>query len=270
MGKGRLLVLQPVSLARYMATCEAVQEAVSQNYPPTVLIYPGWERKSLSIGRLQRTDSINLDACREDRLDVVRRPTGGYAVIHQHDDVTYVVVVPRKLAGDKKGFDNKISPILVKSLEQMNVPDCHGPFPEPYGAIYVNDKKIAGSTQSHGRRAWIQHGIIAVRRHSADDYIRYVNGEKHAELIQSKMTSIEEESGIADSARLAVVMAEEFQRNFWGIGIDLEEEQSLSSGEIEGAEDLFNRRYANVSWLENGIRRYDKSGRVACFTESPS
>jgi lipoate-protein ligase A len=45
----------------------------------------------LSLGRLQDERDVDRGACERDGVDVVRRPSGGRAVLHDHE-VTYAVV----------------------------------------------------------------------------------------------------------------------------------------------------------------------------------
>lgn len=61
--------------------------------PPTVRIY-SWLQPSISLGRLQpiAPDILDLDFCRSEGIDVVRRITGGRAVIHG-SDVTFSVAL---------------------------------------------------------------------------------------------------------------------------------------------------------------------------------
>jgi lipoate-protein ligase A len=57
--------------------------------PPTLRLYQ-WDPPAVSLGALQRQPGFDVGACRRLGLDVVRRPTGGRAVLHQND-LTYSV-----------------------------------------------------------------------------------------------------------------------------------------------------------------------------------
>ena len=51
-----------------------------------------WERPTLSLGRNEKIDQgINLDFCREEHIPLIRRMTGGKAVLHQ-SDLTYSII----------------------------------------------------------------------------------------------------------------------------------------------------------------------------------
>jgi Lipoate-protein ligase A len=50
-----------------------------------ILLY-SWERPTLSHSRNEKIDQgINLDFCREEQIQIIRRMTGGKAVLHQSD-----------------------------------------------------------------------------------------------------------------------------------------------------------------------------------------
>lgn len=262
--EGRIITLQPTSITRYMALSQTIQESVGDGYPTTVLLSPGWKQKGLSIGKYQSTRHVNLEACKEDCIEVVRRSTEGYAVIHDIDDVTYGIAISREYVKSsrlsKRGFDDMIFPILIRSLERIDIPNGYDPFPDRYGNLFVNGRKISGSAQNtDNQKSWLQHGIIVFRRHDAEDYVRYLNGERDLTKITSQMTSIEEEGGILNPNKLVSVMAEEFSKQLRIDSIS----SSLSSEELEYTEELVKTKYTNKEWLESS--KADKDGRVECF-----
>lgn len=77
-----------------MAVDEAILESViAGEQPPTVRFYR-WAKPSVSLGRFQRAEKVlNTLLCRERGISVVRRLTGGKAVLHGHD-LTLCVVAP--------------------------------------------------------------------------------------------------------------------------------------------------------------------------------
>ncbi|MBI4009716.1 MAG: lipoate--protein ligase family protein [Candidatus Aenigmarchaeota archaeon] len=265
--EGRIITLESTSIAEYMAISETLQESVGRGYPVTIFLASGWQRKGVSIGERQKIGYVNLEACREDSLEVVRRPTEGYAVIHNVDDVAYGIVIPKQHVRSKRDLDSRLFPIVVRSLERVGVPNGYDPFPEGYGNIFVNGRKISGSAQNTvtpNGQTWLQHGIIAMRRHDAGDYVRYTNGERDVVKMQAQMTSVEEEGGIADSNKLVLAMAEEFVRQLLEFGIEMKS-SSLSKEELGYAEKLVRAKYEDEEWLLSGTGNLDKSERVECF-----
>ena len=78
----RLVVDGDLPGARNMARDVALLEAVADGEaPPTVRLY-GWGPPCLSIGRHQGIEGADLAFCRAEGVDVVRRPTGGRALLH--------------------------------------------------------------------------------------------------------------------------------------------------------------------------------------------
>src|SRR5512142_100843 len=90
----RFLRHAPGEGAWNMAVDEAVATAVGAGQsPPTLRMY-GWRRATLSLGYLQPAGpGIDLSACRARDIPVVRRPTGGRAVLHHHE-LTYSLALP--------------------------------------------------------------------------------------------------------------------------------------------------------------------------------
>jgi lipoate-protein ligase A len=79
--------------ARNMARDVAMLEAVAHGEaPPTLRLY-GWDPPCLSLGRHQGLEAADLAFCSAHGIDVVRRPTGGRALLH-HLELTYAVVAP--------------------------------------------------------------------------------------------------------------------------------------------------------------------------------
>jgi len=85
-----------------MAVDEAMFEAhAGGEVPPTLRIYT-WRPAAVSLGRFQRAESsVDLDACRRLGIDVVRRPTGGRAILHTEEEVTFSIAVSEKRLGTK-------------------------------------------------------------------------------------------------------------------------------------------------------------------------
>lgn len=90
--------------ATNMAIDEAILEAVRQGQsPPTLRLY-SWQPACLSIGRFQRAArSADLDALATLGYGFVRRPTGGRAVLHDHELTYAVVAATAELAYAREG-----------------------------------------------------------------------------------------------------------------------------------------------------------------------
>ena len=93
--KWRLVIEGPLGAARNMAVDEAILRSHAGNTTlPTIRFYQ-WEGTSISLGYFQSLDRSNIDLqfCERAGVSVVRRITGGKAVLHGHD-ITFSIIVP--------------------------------------------------------------------------------------------------------------------------------------------------------------------------------
>ena len=177
-GGFRLLVDPPGEGTWNMAVDEAMARAVGAGcVPATVRLY-GWERPTVSLGYLQRAASgIDLEACRARGVPVVRRLTGGRAVLHA-EELTYSVAVP--LAGPLGGLTvaesfRILSAGLVETLRRLGVSaDLGHPGSETGAAgdpglcflvrrmpaVLVSGRKLLGSAQRRAQDWLLQHGSL--------------------------------------------------------------------------------------------------------------
>jgi len=92
----------PCRGAENMAVDEALLEShAGGECPPTLRVYT-WRPPAVSLGHFQRADSsVDLEASQRLGLDVVRRPTGGRAIFHTQDEVTFSFVVSAERLGTR-------------------------------------------------------------------------------------------------------------------------------------------------------------------------
>ena len=76
-----------------MAIDEAIGRAVAEGRVPPTLRFYAWEPPCVSLGRNQSLASIDTQRCAGLGYDIVRRPTGGRAILHT-DELTYSVAAP--------------------------------------------------------------------------------------------------------------------------------------------------------------------------------
>ncbi len=175
----RLLRSAPADGATNMALDDAILRAVSAGQvPPTLRLY-AWEPACLSLGRAQPLADVDLQAVRAAGFDLVRRPTGGKAILHA-DELTYSVVAPQKdprVAGAIVESYRRLSAGLVRGLEQLDVTGLaadqrvgrqrlEGPIcfevPSDY-EITIGGRKLVGSAQMRAHSAVLQHGALPLR-----------------------------------------------------------------------------------------------------------
>jgi lipoate-protein ligase A len=125
--------------------------------------------------RLLLGRTYDLDRIRSLGLDVVRRPTGGRAILHDRE-ITYSVTAPVADAGDLGESYRRINALLLAALESLGVhamaaaptarassPGLTPCFDEPAsGELTIGGRKLAGSAQWRAEGALLQHGSILI------------------------------------------------------------------------------------------------------------
>lgn len=165
-----------------MALDEAISVSVREgDSPPTLRLY-GWIKPSLSIGCFQGTKDIDLDYCKENAIPIVRRPTGGRAILH---DMELTYSFSSKTVGHfKEGLRDsykKISSALSIALERLGVQSemqrsnagsyARSPLcfqSSSYGELSFNGRKLVGSAQRRWHDGFLQQGSIPYRPYRID------------------------------------------------------------------------------------------------------
>ncbi|MBZ0284100.1 MAG: lipoate--protein ligase family protein [Anaerolineae bacterium] len=175
MRQWRLIYDSPTVGALNMAVDEAILEDVSAGtQPPTLRLY-AWNPPCLSLGYGQRVADVDFERIAALGWDVVRRPTGGRAILHT-DELTYSLSLPADdpiAAGSIVESYRRISAALIKGLESLGVQpqadkraergEAGGPvcFETPsHYEITVNGRKLIGSAQMRRKAGVLQHGSL--------------------------------------------------------------------------------------------------------------
>ena len=173
----RLVVTPPAPGAWNMAVDEAILSAVGMNLvPPTLRLY-AWDPPCLSLGYAQPSSDVDQTRLAERGWQLVRRPTGGRAILHT-DELTYSVIGPLaepRLAGSVLESYRCLATALLSALHRLNIPgESHavpavqastgkGPVcfevPSNY-EITVQGKKLIGSAQARRKEGFLQHGAL--------------------------------------------------------------------------------------------------------------
>jgi lipoate-protein ligase A len=172
----RLLDTPPAAGAWNMALDEALAASVRAGGPPVLRFYR-WRPACLSLGRNQPARGrYDEAALRERGIDVVRRPTGGRAVLHDRE-LTYTVAVADGVLGSPREAYAAVNRALVAGLRRLGVPaqlqprtDRRAPAPslspcfqEPVeGEVTVAGRKLVGSAQRREGGVILQHGSLLI------------------------------------------------------------------------------------------------------------
>jgi lipoate-protein ligase A len=173
----RLLLDGPTDAAENMARDRAVQLAVEQGIaPPTLRLYQ-WSRPTVTLGRHQPLDGIDLAACRELGVDVVRRFTGGRGVLHD-DELTYAVVarvadgIPRGVAASYRYLCEPLAgafralgvdaSVTERDRGAAESPACY--LATTRADLSLGALKLSGSAQVWLGATVLQHGSFTFTR----------------------------------------------------------------------------------------------------------
>ena len=166
----RVLVDEPLTGAANMARDHALAAGFRAG-SGTLRLYR-WTPATLSLGRNEPFTVGYREFLRErPDIDVVRRPTGGRAVLHDRE-LTYCVVLPARAFGGPRRAYRRINEALVEGLRRLGAdarvaggrslpPDAGPCFLEPAeGEVVVAGRKVVGSAQARIGSAVLQHGSI--------------------------------------------------------------------------------------------------------------
>ena len=163
-----------------MAADLVLLDEVDAGAPPALRLYR-WSPPALSLGRFQPETDVDRAACERLGVEVVRRPSGGKALLHG-GDLTYAVALPRPVGaqGGVHAVYALVAGALIAGLAHLGVaariarndgppagPVC---FAGQQGAdLRVGDRKLCGSAQVRTSRAVLQHGAVLLDRLPFDE-----------------------------------------------------------------------------------------------------
>ncbi len=261
----RLLVTEPMNGAANMALDEALLVSrLRRRGPPTVRFF-AWRPPTISLGYGQTIDgSIDLDDAARMGIGLVRRPTGGSAILHEGPDLelTYSVV---GAAEDFRGADDLLATyrwigaalaaglnLLGAQAEMVPVqPSNPAAMPAFCFArtgsyeLEVGGRKLVGSAQRRQGTAFLQHGSVMLG--AALGRLRRVFPAEADPL--AGMTTLEAVLGWRPSfGETADALASGF-RNAHGIDLT---PGGLDLAETALAESLGRDKYATATWTRAG------------------
>ena len=149
----------------------AIDEALMISDMPVLRFYQ-WKPAALSIGNFQDLDKINQEFCKENNIEIVRRLTGGNAVLHDKELTYSFIIDEKKMPKSVIESYKEISKGLVTGLQILGLRPAMNKdvkkekksdicFNDPsWYEILVNKKKIIGSAQKRAHGKILQHGAI--------------------------------------------------------------------------------------------------------------
>jgi lipoate-protein ligase A len=208
-----------------MALDEALMEAVAAGASAPTLRFYRWEPPCLSLGKRQPLDGVDVAACERDGVDVVRRATGGWAILHT-GELTYSIAArpddPRAAGAILDAYCT-LSQGLVAGLRLLGVPAEMNPVtpggthntsaacfevPSAY-EITAGGRKLIGSAQVRPNGRVLQHGSLPLDGDIARvaRYLAFESEEERAALtthLRERATTLSDLLGRVVSFEVAV------------------------------------------------------------------
>lgn len=248
-----------------MAMDEAIVKLRSEERSPDTLRFYKWDVPTISLGYFQKVHSeIDVDYCLGKGYKIVRRPTGGRAVFHNHE-LTYSYITGKGnplILKDVIESYRMISKGLLKGLNLLGVPattshkgggikafDSSACFDTPsWYEIVIDNKKLIGSAQTRIKEGLLQHGSLLQDLHIKET-VRTLNLsiEKRLKLesiLRKKATSLAQEGFNLSYDQLKEAISLGFAQSFeceiyWG---------ELSFEEEKLTEKLYHEKYNSREW----------------------
>ncbi len=178
----RLLLSPPADGPLNMAIDEATLLAVAEGASPPTVRFFDWTPPCLSLGYSQPVAEVDRARLTQFGWDLVRRPTGGRAILHT-DELTYSVIAPLdepRVGGGVMESYQRLSAGLLRGLailglnvhahrqyDPAEAGSTKGPVcfevPSSYeitAGIAGQTRKLLGSAQVRKRGVVLQHGTL--------------------------------------------------------------------------------------------------------------
>lgn len=176
----------------------------------------GWQPHAITVGYSQDTAVFDLQRCRDEGVDLVRRPTGGRAVLHA-DEFTYSFLCESEASSPV--LYRLVHAIIREALAEFGVVahfsrrDAGGGAVSGRGAsvscfaasarheLQVDGRKLVGSAQRRHGRVLLQHGSLPLsgRHRDLGRYLVGAGGAGEESMLagelQRRAASLEEVTG---------------------------------------------------------------------------
>lgn len=153
---------------------DLLESAIAQNLDYPIFRLYGWNPPCVSLGRNQDDSFLDKEFLKQNNIDVVRRLTGGRALLHDNE-ITYSFICPVSYLQNGEHIVasyKEISQILIDKFKHLGIElDFGESKPVKTGFDYCmlistgadlcyQGKKLIGSAQCRKKRYILQHGSI--------------------------------------------------------------------------------------------------------------
>ncbi|MGH7458374.1 MAG: lipoate--protein ligase family protein [Longimicrobiaceae bacterium] len=242
-----------------MAVDAALAGSVDGGGAPVLRFYR-WSPACLSFGRHQSADGrYDQDKVRRAGVDVVRRPSGGRAVLHQRE-LTYSVCLPAS-RGRPRQLYQSVNRALVRGLRSLGVPvslapSLNGSLPKPSltpcfgdavpGEVIAAGRKLVGSAQARYQSSILQHGSLLLDGDQSEVHGLLCSPPETLATAPARLSAWLDP--LPSWKHLAVALAAGFAGEF---GVELVA-SALSAEESARARELVESRFGNPAWTWQG------------------
>jgi lipoyl(octanoyl) transferase len=250
-----------------MALDEAILEAVAAGHSPPTLRFYGWRGRWLSIGMAESIADVDVLACRATGTGIVRRPSGGTAVLHV-DHLAWSLTLPdgHPLApGDIVRSYAQQAEIILAALRALGVAargatpaEAKAPLPDPVLAIAcfgglapheivagTRPRKLVGWGQVR-RRGVVMHHATLPRRFDSSALPALLAADRAAliDALARRVVGLDELAGRRVSSRsLVSAIVDAYAAHGYPSELGVPSEDELSRA---GA--LLDEKYGAESW----------------------
>lgn len=224
------LATQTMNASLNMATDEYLLRNF-ETYGEPILRFYKWLPKAISLGRFQNLSEINEGYCQKHNIDIVRRQTGGKAVLHA-SELTYSFIFPQTyLSKSVMESYHNINTALCLGLSylgiQADTPKRKEPIKDTLSEICfskhtsyditIQNKKIIGSAQRRVQKKILQHGsiLIDVNYEELAHCFNNIEPETAIEHLKNTITAIHPETNYRFSEEeIEKAILQGFQNHF--------------------------------------------------------
>jgi lipoate-protein ligase A len=250
-----------------MALDEAILEAVAAGESPPTLRFYGWRGRWLSIGMAESIADVDLAACRATGTGMLRRPSGGTAVLHV-DQLAWSLTVPssHELAPpDIVASYAQHAAIAIAALGSLGVEargatqiEAKTPLPDPvlqiacFGGLAPHEvlfgdppRKLIGWGQVRRRGVVMHHAVLSRSFDPAAlSELLVTDGLALARALGARVVGLDEAAGrrVSSRALVAALVAA-----YGGAG-DRLVPSAPTDAEVERAGALLHEKYASLEW----------------------
>lgn len=249
-----------------MAIDEALLASFAQEHSPPILRTYGWHPSALSLGRFQNaTEVLDLERCRNDSIDIVRRVSGGGTIYHSQE-LTYSIVCSQEqipYAASVKDSFRVLTGFLIEFYRSLGLAACYAvdaafdhtklgtrtaycfAGKETFD-ILIDGKKIGGNAQRRRRNIIFQHGSIPINNRSRYG-LQYMR--EHPTGCAENTISLSECGVSFDISQLKKALIAAFKCHMGAETIM----SSLSQAEQCVAQELSKEKYGSDQWNLKGV-----------------